>query len=48
MGLIRPDTEVKKTNIPVPVKPVEEGEAVAQPKKVKGIPRLVPKENPAD
>ncbi len=38
-------TEVK-TDIPVPVKPAEEGEAVNQPKKAPGVPRLVPKHNP--
>ena len=48
IGLARPADDVKPTDIPVPVKPVEEAEAVNQPKKVKGIPRLVPKENPAD
>ena len=47
LGLTRPDNEVKKTNIPVPVKPVDEGESVTQPKKAKPVPRFVPKENPA-
>ena len=40
-----PPPEVK-TDIPVPVKPAEEGEAVNQPKKAPGVPRLVPKHNP--
>jgi cell division protease FtsH len=48
IGLPTPPKDDPKTDIPVPVKPVDEGEAVSQPKKVKGIPRLVPKENPAD
>jgi len=40
-------TKVKQTKIPAPVKPVAEGEKVAQPKKAPAIPRLVPKQTPA-
>jgi cell division protease FtsH len=42
-----PKRRVKKTDIPAPVKPVAEGEPVAQPKKVPGVPQLVPKQTPA-
>jgi cell division protease FtsH len=38
---------VKKTDIPAPVKPVAEGETVPQPKKVPGVPQLLPKQTPA-
>ncbi len=47
IGLSKPRKKVKKTNIPVPVKPVAEGERVPQPKPVPGVPRLVPKQSPA-
>jgi cell division protease FtsH len=38
---------VKKTDVPAPVKPVPEGELAPQPKKVPGVPHLVPKQTPA-
>ncbi len=47
LGLAKPAQKIKKTTIPVPVKPVAEGEQVVQPKKVPGVPRLVPKQTPA-
>ncbi len=37
----------RKTTIPEPVKPVAEEEPLLQPKKVPGVPRLVPKQTPA-
>ena len=42
-----PKKRVRKTTIPAPVQPVGEGEAVLQPKKAPGVPRLVPKQTPA-
>jgi cell division protease FtsH len=47
IGLSKPRKKVKKTDIPVPVKPVAEGEQVLQPKKAPGVPQLVPKQTPA-
>jgi hypothetical protein len=47
IGLSKPRKRVKKTDIPVPVKPVAEGEQVLQPKKAPGVPQLVPKQTPA-
>jgi cell division protease FtsH len=47
VGLARPRPRVKKTTIPVPVKPVAEGEPVLQPKKAPAVPQLVPKQTPA-
>ncbi|HEY96892.1 MAG TPA: ATP-dependent zinc metalloprotease FtsH, partial [Dehalococcoidia bacterium] len=47
MGLPAADTEVKKTKIPAPVKPVGEAEKEPKPKKAPGVPRLVPKQTPA-
>ncbi len=47
IGLPRPEPEVRPTRIPAPVKPVAEGEPEAKPKRVPGIPRFVPKQNPA-
>jgi cell division protease FtsH len=46
IGITPLPNKVKKTNIPAPVKPVEEGEALTAPQKVPGIPRLVPKQKP--
>ncbi len=46
LGLPSLQPKEKVTNIPAPVKPVEEGEPINQPKKVPGVPRLVPKHNP--
>jgi cell division protease FtsH len=47
MGLPAVDTEVKKTKVPAPVKPVGEAEKEPKPKKAPGVPRLVPKQTPA-
>jgi cell division protease FtsH len=47
LGLAKPAEKVKKTTIPVPIKPVAEGAPVMQPKKVPAVPRLVPKQTPA-
>ncbi|OGO19093.1 MAG: cell division protein FtsH [Chloroflexi bacterium RBG_16_50_11] len=47
IGLSRPRQRVKKTEIPVPIKPVAEGEQVLQPKKAPAVPQLVPKQTPA-
>jgi cell division protease FtsH len=47
IGLAKPKPKVKKTKTPEPVKPVAEGERVLQPKKVPGVPRLIPKQSPA-
>jgi cell division protease FtsH len=47
LGLAKPVKKPKKTVVPVPVKPVAEGERVLQPKLVPGVPRLVPKQTPA-
>jgi cell division protease FtsH len=47
IGLSKPVKRVRKTNIPVPVKPVAEGEQVLQPKKAPAKPQLVPKQTPA-
>jgi cell division protease FtsH len=47
LGLAKPTPPVKKTTVPVPVKPVVEGEQVVRPKKAPAVPRLVPKQTPA-
>ncbi len=47
IGLPHSEPKVRPTRTPVPVKPVAEGEQVAKPKRVPGVPRLVPKQNPA-
>jgi cell division protease FtsH len=47
IGLSKPRSRVKKTDIPAPVKPVTEGELILQPKKVPTAPQLVPKQTPA-
>jgi hypothetical protein len=47
LGLAKPRKRIKKATLPVPVKPVAEDERVLQPKKVPGVPRLVPKQTPA-
>ena len=47
IGLSRPKKRVRKTAIPIPVEPVAEGEKVPKPKKVPGVPRLVPEHTPA-
>jgi cell division protease FtsH len=47
LGLSAPKKEVKETKIPAPVKPVGETEKAPKPKKVPGVPRLVPKQTPA-
>ena len=47
IGLTRPKKRVRKTVIPVPVQPVGEAEVEPRPKKVPGVPRLVPKQTPA-
>jgi cell division protease FtsH len=47
VGLSKPKKRVKRTNIPVPIKPVVEGELVLQPKKAPNVPQLVPKQTPA-
>jgi cell division protease FtsH len=46
IGVSEEKPPVKKTEIPEPVKPVAEGERILQPKKVPGVPRLVPKQAP--
>ncbi len=47
IGLDRPKEKVRRTDIPAPVKPVAEGETIAQPKKAPTIQQLMPKQNPA-
>ncbi len=47
IGLSKPAKRVRKTEIPVPVKPVAEGEVVSPPKKAPPVPQLLPKQNPA-
>jgi cell division protease FtsH len=47
LSLPAPKKRVRKTKTPEPVKPVGEAEIIAQPKKVPGVPRLVPKQTPA-
>jgi cell division protease FtsH len=47
IGLAKPKLKVKKTKTPEPVKPVAEGERILTPKKVPGVPRLIPKQSPA-
>jgi cell division protease FtsH len=47
LGLAKPAEKIKKTTIPVPIKPVAEGEPVIQPKKATAVPSLVPKQTPA-
>jgi cell division protease FtsH len=47
IGLNKGKTKVKSTTIPVPIKPVAEGEQVLTPKKVPVRPQLIPKQNPA-
>jgi cell division protease FtsH len=47
IGIAKRAPRVRKTDIPVPVKPVSEGEVVPQPKKAPSVPQLVPKQTPA-
>ncbi len=47
IGLPRPETKPRPTRVPAPVKPVAEGEKELKPKRVPGVPRFVPKQNPA-
>jgi cell division protease FtsH len=47
IGVAGPKPVVKPTTEPEPVKPVAEGEPVIPPKKVPGVPRLIPKQTPA-
>ena len=47
IGLSKRTRKVRKTTIPVPVKPVAEREVVAHPKKAPAVPKLVPKQTPA-
>jgi hypothetical protein len=47
IGISRPRKRVRKTVVPVPVQPVGEAEVEPRPKKVPGVPRLVPKQTPA-
>ncbi len=47
IGLSGEKEKVKETKIPAPVKPVAEGETVTKPKRVPGVPRLVPKQTPS-
>jgi cell division protease FtsH len=47
IGVSKPRKKVKKTDIPVPIKPVDEGEVIPQLKKAPGVPQLLPKQNPA-
>jgi cell division protease FtsH len=47
IGMAEHKTKVKKTTVPEPIKPVAEEERILQPKKVPGVPRLVPKQTPA-
>jgi len=47
LSLPTPKKKVRKTKTPAPVKPVGEAEVVPKPKKVPGVPRLVPKQTPA-
>ncbi len=47
LGLAQPAEKITKANVPVPVKPVAEGQPVVSPKKAPGVPRLVPKQTPA-
>ena len=46
VGLPTLDPEITKKKIPAPVKPVGETEKSPKPKKVPGVPRLVPKQTP--
>jgi len=48
LGLAKPTPKVKRTTIPALVKPIAEGEQVVKPKKVPGVPNLVPKQTTAD
>jgi cell division protease FtsH len=47
LGLAKPAEKITKANIPVPVKPVAQGEPVVSPKNAPAVPRLVPKQTPA-
>lgn len=47
IGLKATRQTVKETKIPAPIEPVAEGEKEAKPKRVPGVPRLVPKQTPA-
>jgi cell division protease FtsH len=47
IGLSKRKKSVESTTIPVPVKPVAEGEQVLHPKKAPAVPQLVPKQTPA-
>ncbi len=47
LSLPTPKKRVRKTKTPAPVKPVGEAEITPKPKKVPGVPRLVPKQTPA-
>jgi cell division protease FtsH len=47
LSLPTPRKKVRKTKTPAPVMPVGEAEEVPRPKKVPGVPRLVPKQTPA-
>ena len=48
LGLNRGKIKVKSTTIPVPIKPVVEGERVQAPKKAPARPQLIPKQAPSD
>ncbi len=47
LSLPTPRKKVRKTKTPAPVKPVGEAEVIPKPKKVPGVPHLVPKQTPA-
>ena len=47
IGLAKPAQKITKANIPVPVKPIAEGQPVVTPKNAPAVPRLVPKQTPA-
>jgi len=47
IGVTVPKPAIKPTTTPEPVKPVAEGESTPQPKKVPGVPRLIPRQTPA-
>jgi cell division protease FtsH len=47
IGLSKNKKRVKSTTIPVPIKPIAEGEQVLQPKKAPAVPHFVPKQTPA-
>jgi cell division protease FtsH len=46
IGVAERKEAVKPTTTPEPVKPVTEGELTPQPKKVPGVPRLIPRQAP--